>query len=322
MYLDANEQRVEKQLSENRYVGIGIKLSMDGEKYVIQEPFAGGPAEKIGCRDGDAILTIDGNRTKGKTLAQIVNELRGAEGTNVSIEVQNRDESTPRAYDIIRGVVPMTTVEQSIDEGIAVLRFNSIVGSTAAEFEKIALELRKRDLEGLVLDFRGVAPSELHHVELLADMMFEEHELAVVHTVKGERTVRTRRDSLLPHVPVAALADPIVPGSLFFVLPSLKSHRGAIFVGRSNIASDMICRCAVEFPGESGAISGLPNAVCRPVGMRMRHDDAGEGLHFGSMDAGRLSPSFLGVMPIDITATEGEVYKSAVATLRNQAARN
>jgi C-terminal processing protease CtpA/Prc len=55
---------------------------------VIHQVLAGSPAEKAGLRDGDHILQVDGVATSGRTLAQIVDSIRGFAAGSVTLTVQ------------------------------------------------------------------------------------------------------------------------------------------------------------------------------------------------------------------------------------------
>lgn len=51
-----------------------------------------GPAAAAKLQPGDTILAIDGARTHGRPLAQIVDEIRGPAGTDVDLFVQRDTE--------------------------------------------------------------------------------------------------------------------------------------------------------------------------------------------------------------------------------------
>ena len=63
----ANEAKVAAQLTANRYVGIGIALSLDDKKSpTISEVIYDGPAWHAGLKANDTIQEIDGQSTTGE----------------------------------------------------------------------------------------------------------------------------------------------------------------------------------------------------------------------------------------------------------------
>lgn len=70
-YVPEKEYRVQQQIRENRYVGIGIALAHIENRPVMAKVLPGGPASKCGARDGDIIVTIDGAATEGMQLSTL-----------------------------------------------------------------------------------------------------------------------------------------------------------------------------------------------------------------------------------------------------------
>ena len=90
--LSARDRKVAEQMEGNRYVGIQIALAMDDEEKLtrISEIFEGGPAHRAGAMANDLIEKIDDTATKGMTITEVVNRLRGDEGTDVTITVRQK----------------------------------------------------------------------------------------------------------------------------------------------------------------------------------------------------------------------------------------
>ena len=63
----------------------------------------GGPADRAGVKPNDLIEQIEGVDTKGMSLRDAVDRLRGDEGTNVTIKVRQAGAAAARTYTIVRG---------------------------------------------------------------------------------------------------------------------------------------------------------------------------------------------------------------------------
>ena len=55
---------------------------------MIHGVVAGSPAEKAGLREGDHIIQVDGVPTSGRTLAQVVESIRGFAAGSVTLTIQ------------------------------------------------------------------------------------------------------------------------------------------------------------------------------------------------------------------------------------------
>ena len=77
------ERKVQEQTEGNRYVGIHVALGMDDQEKrpKISAVIEGGPADRAGVKRDDLIEQIEGADTKGMSLRDAVDRLRGDEGT-------------------------------------------------------------------------------------------------------------------------------------------------------------------------------------------------------------------------------------------------
>lgn len=277
-FVSTREYRVQQQLRENQYVGIGIRVRQAEGRTVIDLPFIGGPAFKAGAREGDRIMAIDGQSTDGMTLYEVVQTLRGPKDSPVSIVVENVDGTPARTLKMTRHVVPLPTVKgtrQNPDESweilidgkpdTAYLKIDSIVGSTAAEFRKLMDQTRRSTAKRLVIDLRDVPSGELHHALMLCDMILSDKELARVHSPDGIEVLKTRPESIVPgDLPIELVVSPRVPGTVGLVVAAFRSLPNVTIAPR-RILSDGICYRSAELPDQLGAIENMPFAWCEPL---------------------------------------------------------
>ena len=86
--ISRKEAEVEDQFANNRYVGIGIALSSRDGRPKIAKVIPGGPSDRGGAKDGEMILSIDGVSTENESLKQVVDRLRGEEGSQVKLKLR------------------------------------------------------------------------------------------------------------------------------------------------------------------------------------------------------------------------------------------
>ena len=148
----AKEQEVQEQFQGNRYIGIHIQVRYDEKekRTVIAGIVPGGPADRAGMKQEDRIEQIDGVDTKDMTLRQVVDRLRGADGTDVSVTVRQPKENArtlkatrgPLFIATITGVQKKTSGEWDFHlvgpDSIGYLRIRDISASTPHELRKVA----------------------------------------------------------------------------------------------------------------------------------------------------------------------------------------
>jgi hypothetical protein len=74
--------------------GIGANLVQAPEGISIGGVFPGDPAERAGLRAGDHVVRVDGEDTEHMSVADVLQRLRGEEGTTVGVSVQRKTGDT------------------------------------------------------------------------------------------------------------------------------------------------------------------------------------------------------------------------------------
>ena len=291
--LRTKDARVQTQIAANRYVGIGIALSADEKKtelpkITMVQP--GGPAQLGGVKAGDLIEEIDKSPVKpGTQLVDVVDRLRGAEGTEVTVRVRQPDAKEPRTLTLKRLPVMFKSVKNSESKEdsehvnfvhsqptIAYLRIDSITASTASELASWEPRLRGAGVKGLILDFRNTGGSggfdSYHAALLLADSLLDGKPLGKLRTRDGVRTFAADRDCLFRDWPLAVLVNQNTSGPAQWVVAALQDadppkqdRRRAVVVGNGNVTrGDCYVRSAYLLPGGEESLVLATGAWERP----------------------------------------------------------
>ena len=73
-----------------KYVGIGVELKSVTAGVRVVRVLDGGAAALSGIAADDVILAVSGIPLRGKRLAEVVDKLRGAPGTEVALRVRGK----------------------------------------------------------------------------------------------------------------------------------------------------------------------------------------------------------------------------------------
>lgn len=137
-------------------VGIGVEIRFDADSGIsdVLSVIPGSPAERAGMRDGDKILTVGGKLYKGKSLRDVVGDLRGKPGEVVSLTaLRGADVLTLSirrervAYDLVQPIV--------FPDGIGYLFIRQFTEGTPAAIEQALRDLAQKQTRALVVDLRG-----------------------------------------------------------------------------------------------------------------------------------------------------------------------
>ncbi|MCE5311977.1 MAG: tetratricopeptide repeat protein [Nitrospiraceae bacterium] len=93
---------VDKSISFTTFSGIGAEVEAGKEFVVIKSAHKNLPADKAGIKSGDKIVSIDSISMKNKTVAEVVQKMRGEPGTALALEVYRGDGAESIIKNIIR----------------------------------------------------------------------------------------------------------------------------------------------------------------------------------------------------------------------------
>jgi carboxyl-terminal processing protease len=242
------ELKVAEQIEGNLYVGvhIGVDYDVEEKRPIIAVAMEGGPAHRAGARGGDRIEEIDGVSTQGMSLEQAIDRLRGADGTEVAVRLQDKASGAVRALTMKRGRMPKATVTGARQRpdgswiarldgpaAIGYLRVADIAGSTPQELRQMAPRLEAEGIRALILDLRSVSSSGFHPTVLLADSLLDGGTIGRVRKADSVEVYEAEPDSLFRDWPLAVLVDGSTSGEAAWLCAALQDNHRAVVVGTS-----------------------------------------------------------------------------------------
>lgn len=153
-YLTREEWQAFMDSLENNYTGIGIRVGMNEHGFFVLEVFPDSPAEQAGMQDGDYIVAVDGEQTDEWTLDELVGNITGPAGTNVTLAV-DRDGQTVELVMERRDIHLPPLTSRLLGPGIGYVRVNSFSSDADELFAAETGRLLAEGMEALVLDLRN-----------------------------------------------------------------------------------------------------------------------------------------------------------------------
>lgn len=198
------------ETSEGRYCGIGVMVSQNIKTGVITvvRPFKNGPGYEAGMAKDDIIYAVNGEEVTGKDINVVVSEMKGEEGTPVTVTIYR--EATNEYIDMTmnRRIVESETVTSNmLKDNIGYIELTEFDDVTYNQFMEAVQSLESQGMKKLVVDLRGNLGGNLDSVTSILDEILPEGLLISIvdKNDKGEKYYSDEKKQM--NIPMAVLVN-------------------------------------------------------------------------------------------------------------------
>jgi carboxyl-terminal processing protease len=226
-----------KQFEENlsgSFSGIGVEIGMRNGIITVIAPLEGSPAKAAGIRAGDIVGAVDKKPiTAEATLDEVVQQIRGQEGTTVTLTVVHPEERETTDITITRATIEIESVKLSVEEGIAHISITSFAEDTNRRFDQFAKQIVKDKVRGVILDMRGNPGGFLQSAVDISSHFLPRKTVVVTERGKTdkEKEYTSRGANGLETMPVVVLIDNGSASASEIVAGALRDQRQVPVVG-------------------------------------------------------------------------------------------
>jgi len=212
-YLTPEELRALRDRNDGAYFGVGLQVAQRDRAIVVTRVFEGSPAARAGIGVGDRLVAVDGRPTAGRALEAVVSEIRGPDGTTVTIGVEGAGGDGRRELTLERARIRVPAVEGRVERlgarRIGYARLSQFTRGASGALRAEVGRLGGEGVEALVLDLRGDPGGLVSEAVGVAGVFLPDGTPVV--TTEGrnspERTFRTSGTPAAPELPLVVLVD-------------------------------------------------------------------------------------------------------------------
>ncbi|MBI4833826.1 MAG: S41 family peptidase [Planctomycetes bacterium] len=222
-YQDEEEKKLAEEDLNKRYGGIGAYVSMRDDFLTIERPIYSGPAYKANLRSLDKITEVEGVSTRGKSIEELIKNLKGEPGTKVNIKVYRKGWPKEKEYQLTRAIIQIDTARSVILPGdIGFLSILTFGQNTAKEVWENLEKLKKANVKAIIIDLRFNSGGLLSAVCEIVDMFIE----------KGKVILTTKdKDGNLLGEPYVTLDDNKIDLPVFVLVNDGSASASEILAG-------------------------------------------------------------------------------------------
>lgn len=241
-YIPKDEMEDYKSDLMGNYVGIGIYMAQNTKDntIVVLTPIKYSPAEEAGILPGDIIKKINGVEYTGEDMTAAANNIKGEEGSTVTLEIQRGQEI--KTFEIKRKKITTNPViSEKLDSNIGYLEVTSFDEDTAQNFKAKYEELKSQGITSLIIDLRNNGGGLVDQALQIADYIVPKGKdlLVTVDKDKNEKIEKSKEDVFID-MPIVVLVNENSASSSEILAGALKDLNEATIVGTTTYGKGVI----------------------------------------------------------------------------------
>ena len=224
---------------DSKIYGIGVNIaSLSGKIYIVNV-IKGSPADIAGLKQGDLLLSVNDNLTKGKSIFQVAQYIKGQLNEIVTLVILRNNEKITKK--IKRGEVKFKTVEhQKFDKNIGYIHILSFIGNDTPREFLSALD-KLKNTKGLILDLRGNTGGLFQNALIVSNLFLTQGDIVSVIGRDGQKSLYSvQSGDFVYDKPLIVLVDGDSASASEIVSAALKDNNRAKIVGTRTFGKGVV----------------------------------------------------------------------------------
>ena len=244
------EEFAEQNISiASKISGIGVNIINDSGKIKIISVIENTPAQFADLKVNDTILSIDGKKVSGLSLAEVSNLVKGPVNTFVNIDVLRNQELIKKK--IIRKEIAIKTVKSSVDKNIGYIQILSFISNSTPHDFLEALE-NTDSTKGLIIDIRGNTGGLLPNAVFVTNLFIPKGKIvSIVGRNNYHYDIMAQDNNVNIEKPVIILVDGASASASEIFSGAMKDYHRAKLLGTKTYGKGMVQKI-ISMPNETG----------------------------------------------------------------------
>lgn len=253
-FLAPDEFKEERNSIKGTLKGIGVQIGIKDDRLTVIAPIEDTPAYKAGLQANDVITEINGKSTKGITVKEAADQIRGPEGTTVTLKVKRNKKETihniVRANIVLKSVSTKPPKEAKLQNNIGYIRLSTFINKSASKEIMDAVK-KLQDKDGYILDLRSNPGGLLTNAIIISDMFLNGGNIVSTVDRDGYKETQQATHRYLTEKPLVVLINGGSASASEILSGALRDNERAVLIGTKSFGKGLVQEIN-KLPGGSG----------------------------------------------------------------------
>lgn len=278
VYMTNEDYKLYQSNMSGNFEGIGVKLTYENKKIVVDEVFENSPASKADVKRGFIFLEVNGENVENMTIEEVVNKVRGPKGTTVSILFFDPQTKTNQKRDIVRDQVYVKSIElKEKDQQTVILKIIRFSDKSFEEWknnwDEVISKLDNSKYKNIIIDLRGNGGGYLAAAIHAASDFLDKDDLILIKRNRegGDNQIKNTRTPRLKDKNVVILVNGGTASASEILAGALRYNNGYKIVGSKSYGKGTVQQTFVLPNG--GALKITVEYWLLPNGVVLDHEN-------------------------------------------------
>lgn len=254
IYYPDSEVKDLRQMITGKYAGIGalIRENIQHGCCMIDQPYPGMPAQEVGLKKGDRIISIDDSTMIGKKTDYVSSHLKGDAGSTFKLKVMRPSTNKEMTFNITRRAIqmPPVTYYGILQDGIGYINLNQFTEDCSKDVRRAFIELKQKGMNKLIFDLRDNTGGSVQEAVSVVNM-FVPRDITIL-TMKGKMKrsnseFKTSVEPIDTIMPIAILVSDNTASSSEIMAGALQDLDRAVVMGTRTFGKGLV-QTTIELP--------------------------------------------------------------------------
>jgi len=221
---------------EEKITGIGVAVSADSSGYlIVTQVYSESPAAAAGIQVDDLIIKIGETDITADNVAEMIENVTGAEGDKITIVIRRGNEDLPSMELTCRSInVPSVSYRSLSDysqNNIGYIRIKKFNTATSDQFSDAMNQVIGDNSEALIIDLRNTSGGNARAVAQILDRLLPAGDLYSVTYGDGTTKVMAVSDADSTNLPITVLVNKKTSGYAELFTQVIKDYGKGKIIG-------------------------------------------------------------------------------------------